>query len=71
MRSFIFIICILTFIATMSNGTNESDRVPHPGIPAAQMHENERVQPSIMMYPTSVSKRVLGCYIYGFAILPS
>ena len=39
--------CILTFIAAMSSGTNESDRVPHPGIPAAQMHENERVQRSI------------------------
>ena len=31
----------------MSSGTNDSDRVPHPGIPTAQMHENERVQRSI------------------------
>ena len=39
--------CILTFIAAMLSGTNDSDRVPHPSIPAAQMHENERVQRSI------------------------
>ena len=31
----------------MSSGTNESDRVPYPGIPTAQIHENERVQRSI------------------------
>ena len=31
----------------MSSGSNGGDNVPTTGIPAAQMHENERVQQSI------------------------